>query len=242
MPRELHLAAAKQGLLGVAFPEEVGGGGGDLLDSVDLQEAMFEAGASSGLMAGAVHLAASRCRTSRLVRQRRPHRPVRAADAGRREDRLARHHRARRRLRRRRHPHHRRLDGDGEPLRRQRRQDVHHQRGARRLRDHRGAHRRPWPRRRLAAGRRGRDARLHRRPVAAQDGLALLGHRRAVVRRRPGPGRQPGRRREHRLRPDRRAVRGRADRPRRARLRDRRPLARPDRGVLPGAARPSASR
>ena len=51
VPRGLHLAAAKQGLLGVAFPEEVGGGGGDLLDSVDLQEAMFEAGASSGLMA-----------------------------------------------------------------------------------------------------------------------------------------------------------------------------------------------
>jgi len=52
IPRELHLAAGKQGLLGVAFPEEVGGGGGTLLDSVDLQEAMFEAGASSGLMAG----------------------------------------------------------------------------------------------------------------------------------------------------------------------------------------------
>jgi acyl-CoA dehydrogenase len=52
IPRELHLAAGKQGLLGVAFPEEVGGGGGTLLDSVDLAEAMFEAGASSGLMAG----------------------------------------------------------------------------------------------------------------------------------------------------------------------------------------------
>jgi acyl-CoA dehydrogenase len=52
LPRELHLAAAKQGLLGVAFPEEVGGQGGTLLDSVDLQEGMFEAGASSGLMAG----------------------------------------------------------------------------------------------------------------------------------------------------------------------------------------------
>jgi acyl-CoA dehydrogenase len=51
VPRELHLAAGKQGLLGLAFPEEVGGGGGTLLDSVDLQEAMFEAGASSGLMA-----------------------------------------------------------------------------------------------------------------------------------------------------------------------------------------------
>jgi acyl-CoA dehydrogenase len=28
VPRELHLAAAKQGLLGVSFPEEVGGQGG----------------------------------------------------------------------------------------------------------------------------------------------------------------------------------------------------------------------
>ena len=51
IPRSLHLAAAKQGLLGISFPEEVGGGGGSLMDSVDLQEAMFEAGASSGLMA-----------------------------------------------------------------------------------------------------------------------------------------------------------------------------------------------
>ncbi|MCW2735996.1 acyl-CoA dehydrogenase family protein [Nocardioides sp.] len=51
VPRELHLAAAKQGLLGVSFPESVGGEGGDLRDSVALQEAMFGAGASSGLMA-----------------------------------------------------------------------------------------------------------------------------------------------------------------------------------------------
>ena len=51
VPGELHLAAAKQGLLGVSFPEEVGGQGGDLLDSVAMQEAFFETGASSGLMA-----------------------------------------------------------------------------------------------------------------------------------------------------------------------------------------------
>jgi acyl-CoA dehydrogenase len=51
VPRSLHQAAAKQGLLGVSFPEAVGGEGGDLLDSVTLQEAFFEAGASSGLMA-----------------------------------------------------------------------------------------------------------------------------------------------------------------------------------------------
>jgi acyl-CoA dehydrogenase len=52
IPRELHLSAGKQGLLGIAFPTEVGGEGGDVMDSVDLQEAMFAAGASSGLMAG----------------------------------------------------------------------------------------------------------------------------------------------------------------------------------------------
>ncbi|MBA2440469.1 MAG: acyl-CoA dehydrogenase family protein [Thermoleophilaceae bacterium] len=51
VPRELHVQAAKQGLLGVSFPESVGGQGGDLLDSVALQEGFFEAGASSGLMA-----------------------------------------------------------------------------------------------------------------------------------------------------------------------------------------------
>jgi acyl-CoA dehydrogenase len=52
IPRSLHLAAAKAGLLGVAFPEEVGGQGGSLLDSVAMQEAFFEAGGSSGLAAG----------------------------------------------------------------------------------------------------------------------------------------------------------------------------------------------
>ena len=66
IPRELHAAAAKQGLLGVGFPTDVGGEGGTLLDTVDLQEGMFAAGASSGLMAALFtsgialpHLAAS---------------------------------------------------------------------------------------------------------------------------------------------------------------------------------------
>ena len=66
IPRTLHRTAGDLGLIGVAFPESVGGSGGDLLDSVAMQEAMFEAGASSGLMAGLFtsgialpHLAAS---------------------------------------------------------------------------------------------------------------------------------------------------------------------------------------
>jgi acyl-CoA dehydrogenase len=52
IPRSLHLAAAKVGLLGVSFPEDVGGEGGTLLDTVAMQEAFFEAGGSSGLAAG----------------------------------------------------------------------------------------------------------------------------------------------------------------------------------------------
>jgi acyl-CoA dehydrogenase len=52
IPRALHRAAAKAGILGVGFPESVGGQGGDQLDSLAMQEAFFEAGGSSGLAAG----------------------------------------------------------------------------------------------------------------------------------------------------------------------------------------------
>ena len=51
LPRQLHVKAAEQGILGVSFPEEVGGQGGGLLETVALTEAMMEAGASGGLIA-----------------------------------------------------------------------------------------------------------------------------------------------------------------------------------------------
>jgi acyl-CoA dehydrogenase len=51
VPRDLHLAAAKAGILGLGFPEEAGGEGGDLLDVTAMQEAFFESGGSSGLAA-----------------------------------------------------------------------------------------------------------------------------------------------------------------------------------------------
>ncbi|MFC7575340.1 acyl-CoA dehydrogenase family protein [Klenkia terrae] len=51
VPRALHRAAADAGLLGIGFPEEVGGQGGDLVDVVTVLEAMLAAGASSGLLA-----------------------------------------------------------------------------------------------------------------------------------------------------------------------------------------------
>ena len=71
-------------------------------------------------------------------------------------------------------------------LRRQRRQDLHHLRRAGRLRRDRGAHRRPRRRGGFAAGGRQGHARIRGQPQAGQDGLALLGHRRAVLRRRRG--------------------------------------------------------
>lgn len=52
IPRALHRAAAKQGYLGLGVPEEKGGSGGTFLDALALTEAMAEAGASSGLLAG----------------------------------------------------------------------------------------------------------------------------------------------------------------------------------------------
>ncbi|WP_121011398.1 acyl-CoA dehydrogenase family protein [Saccharothrix australiensis] len=51
LPRELHRAAARIGLLGIGFPERVGGAG-DLLDTVVLTEELIQAGGSSGLVAG----------------------------------------------------------------------------------------------------------------------------------------------------------------------------------------------
>ncbi|MFC0002640.1 acyl-CoA dehydrogenase family protein [Micromonospora siamensis] len=51
VPRSLHETAAKTGLLGVGFPESVGGSGGDLLDSIVVTEEIIRSGGSSGLVA-----------------------------------------------------------------------------------------------------------------------------------------------------------------------------------------------
>lgn len=52
LPRELHKKAAAFGLLGIGFPESVGGAGGDLLDTIVATEELIQAGGSSGLIAG----------------------------------------------------------------------------------------------------------------------------------------------------------------------------------------------
>jgi acyl-CoA dehydrogenase len=52
LPRDLHRRAAAAGILGIGFPEEVGGSGGDLVDVVVMTEALLEAGGSGGVIAG----------------------------------------------------------------------------------------------------------------------------------------------------------------------------------------------
>lgn len=51
IPRELHKKAGALGLLGVQFPESVGGSGGDGVDAMIVCEEMHQAGASGGLFA-----------------------------------------------------------------------------------------------------------------------------------------------------------------------------------------------
>jgi acyl-CoA dehydrogenase len=52
LPRSLHERAAGAGLLGVGFPEEVGGSGGTLVDAMVVTEEILQAGGSGGLVAG----------------------------------------------------------------------------------------------------------------------------------------------------------------------------------------------
>jgi acyl-CoA dehydrogenase len=51
LPRTLHQKAGELGLLGAAFPESVGGGGGTILDALAICEEMHYAGASGGVFA-----------------------------------------------------------------------------------------------------------------------------------------------------------------------------------------------
>ncbi|OLF12863.1 acyl-CoA dehydrogenase [Actinophytocola xinjiangensis] len=52
LPRALHRRAGELGLLGVAFPESAGGGGGDVLDALTVTEEVHYAGGSGGVVAG----------------------------------------------------------------------------------------------------------------------------------------------------------------------------------------------
>ncbi|WP_216216520.1 acyl-CoA dehydrogenase family protein [Amycolatopsis aidingensis] len=51
LPRDLHRRAGEIGLLGLAFPDGAGGGGGDYLDALTVTEEIHYAGGSGGLIA-----------------------------------------------------------------------------------------------------------------------------------------------------------------------------------------------
>jgi acyl-CoA dehydrogenase len=51
VPREVHRELAEAGLLGVGFPEEVGGSGGSAIDALVVAEEILLSGGSSGLVA-----------------------------------------------------------------------------------------------------------------------------------------------------------------------------------------------
>ncbi|MDT4951219.1 MAG: acyl-CoA dehydrogenase [Pseudonocardiales bacterium] len=51
LPRSLHEKAGALGLIGVSYPEAVGGGGGDAIDGLVLAEEIHYAGAASGVFA-----------------------------------------------------------------------------------------------------------------------------------------------------------------------------------------------
>jgi acyl-CoA dehydrogenase len=51
LPRSLHTTFADAGLLGVSFPEELGGGGGDAIDSAIVSEEILLGGGSGGVIA-----------------------------------------------------------------------------------------------------------------------------------------------------------------------------------------------
>jgi acyl-CoA dehydrogenase len=51
LPRELHRKAGGLGLLGVSFPENVGGSGGDFRDALAITEEIHHAGGSGGVVA-----------------------------------------------------------------------------------------------------------------------------------------------------------------------------------------------
>ncbi len=52
LPRELHRAAGAVGLLGIGYPEELGGSGGDTIDTTIVTEELLVNGGSGGLVAG----------------------------------------------------------------------------------------------------------------------------------------------------------------------------------------------
>ena len=200
-PASSTTAAASSGSSGLKYPTELGGQGGDYVHDAVWTEALAYSGAGGGVAAGPRRPHRDRHSAGLQVRHARPARSASSSRRSGREDQRPRDHRARRRLGCRRDPH---LRPQGRRrLRRQRLQDLHHQRRPCRLprlrrEDDRGGR----PPRHLVPDPRARHARLRGRLEAREDGLARLRHRRALLHRRRGPRREPAREGGRRLLPD----------------------------------------
>ena len=134
-PDSILKRAGELGFVGLCFPEEYGGQGGDYFYSLVRAECMSYSGCGGLNMGIAVHTDMATPPIHLLGTEEQKQRYLVPVDQGR-EDQLPRDHRAGRRLRRRRHPHHR--QARRRRVRDQRLQDVHHQRRSRRL--HRARH------------------------------------------------------------------------------------------------------
>ncbi len=188
-PRELYARCGELGFLGLKYPEELGGQGGDYVHDAVWTEELARSGASGGVGGGARRAQRDRDAADLQLRHTDQHQrllvpairgekigalgitePGAGSDVAVDPDLRAK---GRRRLRR------------------QRLEDLHHQRRPRRLprlrgQDHRGGR----PPRDLLPGPGARHARLRGLAQAREDGLALVRHRRA---RRSPTSRSPRR-------------------------------------------------
>ena len=190
-PRSLYARAAELGVLGLGYPEEYGGTPADLFYQLVVAEEFARCGC--GRRAGVAELARHRAAADPGRRQRRaeaPRHPAGARGARRSPRWPSPSHRGGSDVAR--LQHHR--DPRRRPLRRERREDLHHLGRARRLHHDRRAHRPGQPGRGgiSAAGDRRRHAGPHAH-AAQEDGLVEFRHRAPALRRLPRAGRQPRR-------------------------------------------------
>ena len=187
-PREVLRKLGDAGLLGLMYAEEHGGAGADALTNLVFAEALSQSTFGGFIITVLVHtdMASPHLHHAGSAAQKARWMPGITAGT---DDHRGRDHRAGRGLGRRRHPH------DGDALGRRQRVDperhqaLHHQRRPRRPLLRRRQDRLGPARDVDVRGREG-DAGLHGRAQPRQERLALVGHRRAGLRRLPHPGRR----------------------------------------------------
>ena len=239
IPREFQKKLAHAGFLGVGVPEEVGGDGGTLIDACAMQQGFMEGGWSGGLMASAfthgiaiphiiqngsqelIDTYARPVLAGDMIGSLAVTEPGAGSDVANIATKAVR-------------------DGDHYVINGAKTFITSSVRGdfvTTAVRTGEAGRARHLDDRRTQG-----HARVHRLPQARQDGLAGVRHRRAVLRGRAGPGRQPDRPGEPRLLLHRPELRLRADLAGADGLRPRAALPQPRRATTARSATRSASR